>query len=125
MQSNVNPWESVFKENGRVFLEPHENMANLAGFLKQRDAKTILDLGCGTGRHTVFLAAQGFDVYGLDSSFQGLELTKEWLKESNLNAHLTMQDMSKSLPYQDNFFDAVISVQVIHHGTLASIRALV
>jgi 2-polyprenyl-3-methyl-5-hydroxy-6-metoxy-1,4-benzoquinol methylase len=125
LRANVNPWETVIEEKGRVFLKPHENMEKVVTILKQLSAKTILDLGCGTGRHTVFLAAQGFDVYGLDSSSKGLDLTEAWLKESNLKAHLTNHDMSNALPYQDNFFDAVISVQVIHHGTLASIRSLI
>lgn len=125
MQSNKNPWETVFKEKGRFFLEPHENMEKLTCVLKQHNVKTILDLGCGTGRHTVFLAGQGFDVYGLDSSAQGLDLTKTWLAETNLNADLTKHDIFERLPYQNNFFDAVISVQVIHHGTLDRIRALI
>lgn len=31
-------------------------------------AKSILDLGCGTGRHAVSLAERGFDVFGVDLS---------------------------------------------------------
>ena len=122
MQQIENPWESVFRQSGRVFLEPHEDMAKLATMLEKRKAKTVLDLGCGTGRHIIFFTKQGFDVYGLDSSTQGLKLTKDWLEEEALCANLSLQNMSESLPYPNNFFDAVISVQVIHHGTLTAIR---
>jgi len=31
-------------------------------------AKTILDLGCGTGRHAALLAEKGFKVHGIDTS---------------------------------------------------------
>lgn len=122
MQKNINPWESVFKQSGRVFLEPHENMAKLATMLEKRKAKTVLDLGCGTGRHVIFFAQQGFDVYGLDSSAQGLKLTKNWLEEEKVQAHLSLHTMPEPLPYPEHFFDAVVSLQVIHHGTLATIR---
>jgi SAM-dependent methyltransferase len=36
------------------------------------NAKTILDLGCGTGRHAQLLAKKGFEVTGLDRSEQML-----------------------------------------------------
>jgi SAM-dependent methyltransferase len=36
--------------------------------------KTIVDVGCGTGRHAAFLAERGFSVVGIDSSAQMLEV---------------------------------------------------
>ena len=32
------------------------------------ESKTILDLGCGTGRHDILLAEKGFFLTGVDSS---------------------------------------------------------
>lgn len=37
------------------------------------DAKSILELGCGTGRHASLLAEQGYHVLGLDQSEEMLE----------------------------------------------------
>ena len=84
----------------------------------------ILDIGCGTGRHTVYLAAQGFHVYCLDSSPTALKLTIDKLSQQNLHAHLTFHDMT-ALPYDDEFFDAIICVQVIHHNVIAKIHETV
>lgn len=41
-----------------------------AGLLRGRrpDARTLLELGCGTGRHAALLAASGFEVTGVDRS---------------------------------------------------------
>ncbi len=36
-----------------------------------------------------------------------------------------MQSMTEKLPYEDAFFDAVVSVQVIHHADIATIRQVV
>ncbi|MFW9830433.1 MAG: class I SAM-dependent methyltransferase, partial [Candidatus Thorarchaeota archaeon] len=84
----------------------------------------ILDLGCGSGRHTVYLAEQGFDVYGLDIAPTGLCLTIQKLANAGLPGHVTLSDMKK-LPYEDAFFDAVISIRVIHHDRLATIESIV
>ena len=43
-------------------------------------------MGCGTGRHTLYLAKQGFQVYGVDIAEEGIKIAKQWLKENNLKA---------------------------------------
>ena len=73
-------WESIFKKQGRVFLKPQEDMRKVIRLLKKQGVKRVLDLGCGTGRHTIMLAKAGFDVYGTDVSKEGLKLTRKWLK---------------------------------------------
>jgi len=118
-------WNEVFKSRGRVFDEPHEDMPAIMRTLEEKGYSTILDLGCGSGRHVLYLAKRGFSVSGLDNSPEGIRLTSEWLAEEGLSADLRLQSMTEPLPYADAFFDAVISVQVIHHARLATIRRTV
>jgi ubiquinone/menaquinone biosynthesis C-methylase UbiE len=73
----------------------------------------------------VYLARNRFSVYGLDSSPEGIKRTRAWLRKEGLKADVRLQSMTKPLPFKDSFFDAVISVQVIHHATLAEIRKVV
>lgn len=42
--------------------------ARLAARLRRLGARRVLELGCGTGRHALELAARGFEVSGLDRS---------------------------------------------------------
>jgi cyclopropane fatty-acyl-phospholipid synthase-like methyltransferase len=93
--------------------------------LQGRGASTVLDLGSGTGRHVVYLARHGFSVFGLDSSPEGLKATRRWLNDEGLTAELRLQSMTEKFPYEDGFFDAVVSVQVIHHADIATIRGIV
>ena len=83
---------------------------------------SILDLGCGTGRHVVYLARKGFAVYGYDIAEEGIRIAKQWLKKEKLKADLKIGSIYNKLPYKDNFFGAVISTRVIHHGKIEDIR---
>lgn len=118
-------WNRVYKQHGTVVTEPHEDMPSIVQSLKDRGASTVLDLGSGTGRHVIYLARNGFSVFGLDNSPAGIELTCRWLTDEGLTADLRLQSMAEQLPYEDKFFDAIISVQVIHHADSATIREIV
>ena len=50
------------------------------------NAKTILNLGCGTGAHDIFLAEAGYDVVGVDLSQEMLNVARN--KNPNCSYHL-------------------------------------
>lgn len=112
-------WDKIFKKYGKVFLNPQED---LPWIIKKYKAKRVLDLGCGTGRHIVYLAKKGFDVYGIDNAKTGIKQTRQWLKSKQLNANLKIGSIYKRLPYKNDFFDAIISTQSIHHQRIENIR---
>lgn len=125
MPDGTTVWNTIFAREGVVFQEPHEDLPGLIPLLKQRGAECALDLGCGSGRHVVYLARSGFIVDGLDGAAAGLEIAQRALAEAGLDARLRQGDIYAPLPYPDAGFDAVFAVQVIHHATLGRIRALI
>jgi SAM-dependent methyltransferase len=125
VSQSSNAWNGIFKRQGKLFTESHEDMPRIVQLLKDRGASTVLDLGSGTGRHVVYLARSGFSVFGLDNSPEGISVTRQWLADEGLEADLRLQSMTGKLPYEDAFFDAVISVQVIHHADSATITKVV
>ena len=125
MSQSANAWDGIFAQHGRVFTEPHEDMPGIVQLLNGRGANTVLDLGSGTGRHVVYLARNGFSVFGLDNSPEGIKATRQWLADEGLSAELRLQSMTERIPYGDAFFDAIVSVQVIHHADIATIRGIV
>jgi SAM-dependent methyltransferase len=125
MQDDSTVWNAIFAREGVVFVDPHEDMPHVADLLSHRGAHTLLDLGCGTGRHVLYFGERGFEMYGIDSAVAGLASTQHRLQEAGLVAHLVQGDIFDTLPFADAFFDAIISVQVIHHARLAQIIALV
>jgi ubiquinone/menaquinone biosynthesis C-methylase UbiE len=122
--NEFNPWNDIFKTQGRVFNEPQSDMPAIVKLLKERKAKTVLDLGSGTGRHSVYLAKNGFTVYGLDSSPEGLQATQKWLSAEGLTAELHLGNMTAGLPYPDAFFDGLICIRVMHHGDSATVQKI-
>ncbi len=118
-------WDKIFRGEGRVFLAPHPEMKRLADVFRTRDVKRVLDLGCGTGRHMVFFSAEGFEMYGIDASEYALELARSWLDEQGLHGVLIPQRMELKFPFEDGFFDAVISIQAIHHNKISDILATI
>ncbi|MFX0031850.1 MAG: class I SAM-dependent methyltransferase [Candidatus Hodarchaeota archaeon] len=114
-------WNSIFTKEGKVFIEPHPDMEELVVSFQEKNIRKILDLGCGTGRHTIYLSKHGFEVYGLDSAPKGLEIAQQWLNEEDLEAKLIQHRIEKRFPFVDEFFDAVISIQVIHHNVMKDI----
>ncbi|MFQ6065118.1 MAG: class I SAM-dependent methyltransferase [Candidatus Bathyarchaeia archaeon] len=101
--------------------EPDQIVVNLASMLKKRKAEKVLDLGCGAGRHVIYLAETGFETHGADISETGLRLTKKKLRSRRLEAQIVKCDM-KSMPYIPSCFDAVVCVQTIYHQKLKGIQ---
>ncbi len=118
-------WDAIFAEQGRVFIEPHSAIERITKVFQTYQVKRVLDLGCGTGRHLVHLSRQGFEVYGFDKSPKALSIACEWLAEEHLVADVREHMMEEPFPYLNDFFDAVISTQVIHHNRMENIMKTV
>jgi SAM-dependent methyltransferase len=115
-------WNKIFKKGGKVFRGIKTNLSEVVEIFKKENVKKILDLGCGSGRHVVYLAKKKFEVYGIDIAEVGIKITKDWLKGENLKANLKEGNIYEKLPYSSNFFDAVISTGVICHNNIKGIR---
>lgn len=115
-------WDEIYKRYGKFFVNPQEGMERIVGVFKEHNVKKVLDLGCGSGRHLIFLAERGFEVYGIDLAETGIKIAKDWLDEKDLHAELKIGSVYEELPYEDDFFDAVVSIRVLHHARIGDIR---
>lgn len=115
-------WERIFRKRKNLSSEPHEDMPWVVREFKKMRVKRVLDLGCGTGRHTMYLAMKGFEVYGFDISKTGVRQARDRLGRGGLEADVRVADMVEPFPYRTGFFDAIVSINVIHHNKLADIR---
>jgi len=105
-------YEELFENYGRKY--DNENFAQ--GTIKECDfieqeigfnkSLNILDLGCGTGRHSIELAKRGYSLTGIDLSKSLLDRAKEKAAEQNIPIHFIQADARK-LNFS-NEFDLVL-----------------
>ena len=118
-------WETAYREKGEIQKEVVDIVKYSLKLFRKKGIKRILDVGFGTGRHTIFLAENGFEVYGIDISKTGKEITERKVKEKNLkNVHLRIADMRK-IPFKNDSFDAVIAVYTLPHNTFNGLKEAV
>ncbi|MEM1394550.1 MAG: class I SAM-dependent methyltransferase [Cyanobacteria bacterium P01_H01_bin.150] len=67
----------------------------------------ILDIGCGTGRHSIELAKRGYSVVGVDLSESMLQRAKQKADEQNIQIIFEKQD-ARELSYLNQFDLAII-----------------
>ncbi len=102
------------KNESNQWLIPCIESAYLAESWQSKQFTNFLDLGCGLGRHSIYMAKKGFDVTAVDLSDYGVNHTKEWANKENLNIETDVCNMLE-LPYNDNTFDCIIAYNVIYH----------
>jgi SAM-dependent methyltransferase len=84
-------------------------------FVKHK-VKSILELGCGQGRDSLFFASKGLEVYAIDSSKIAIENLSSKSKEKNFSLTLKIIDAIQGLPFPNSYFDAVYSHMFYNMG---------
>ena len=91
--------------NNRNDDEAQNFISNLVGFLKLPTSALVLDVACGKGRHSRYLAKLGYNTTGVDLSPQSInDANKELLP----NLAFEVWDMRKV--YKEGHFDLVVNL---------------
>lgn len=76
----------------------------------------ILDIPCGTGRLSFFLAEKGYQVTGVDISPAMIKQCEIKLIESNIKQKVEFKiGDAEDLSFPDDFFDVVVSLRLFGH----------
>ncbi len=111
IQDGYDRWSEIYdqEENPLIGLEEpvvHEALGVVAGL-------EVLDLGCGTGRHALWLAGAGATVTAVDFSAGMME--KARAKPGAERVLFLVHDLHERLPFADGAFDRVVSGLVLEH----------
>ncbi len=85
-----------------------EEIRMILDLLKLKPKATVLDLGCGQGRHSLELAKRDLVVTGLDRNQFFLDFVLKKAKESNVEVKLVKADMKSFIQHQA--FDLILSM---------------
>ena len=111
VRAGYDRWAKVYDHDAnplQALEEPHVREA--LGDVGGRD---VLELGCGTGRHTAWLAEAGARVTAVDFSAGMLERARERVPVGDVR--FIAHDLHDPLPFGDASFDAVLSGLVLEH----------
>lgn len=111
VRAGYDRWARVYDHDANplpALEDPHVRAA--VGDVRGR---TVLDLGCGTGRHTAWLAAAGARVTAVDFS-QGM-LAEARAKTRGADVSFIAHDLHQPLPFAGRSFDLTVSGLVLEH----------
>jgi SAM-dependent methyltransferase len=74
----------------------------------------VLDLGCGTGAHSIRLARRGYDVVSVDLTYAGAQSAKARLDSEGYRPMAVVAD-AEHLPFRDGAVDTVWAALLLHH----------
>lgn len=111
VRSGYDRWAAVYDHDANPLPALEEpRMWEAAGNVR---GLKVLDLGCGTGRHAIRLAAAGARVTAVDFS-DGM-LAEARRKAQGAGVRFVVHDLHEPLPFAGGEFDVVVSGLVLEH----------
>lgn len=100
----------AYQEQAEGYYEGSSSSARYADLLRMiGSAGRVLDVGCYIGTVGELVMKQGNEVYGIDAFADGVEIAKR------RGIKAVQGSVDAALPFDDEFFDAVYSMDVIEH----------
>jgi len=93
----------------------HIERPALAALMGDITGARALDLGCGSGTHSTWLAERGAQVVGVDLSSTMLALARERAHERGIQLELCLADISRALPFANATFDLALTATALHY----------
>ncbi len=85
-------------------------------FLEKKDVagKVALDIGCGEGRYSIYLAKKNCVVTALDLSQVGLDKLHRIATQKHLKITIRQQDLQEYI-FPENQFDIIVAATILDH----------
>ncbi len=121
MNQAFTKWNNFYCQEKKGMVYPNESLIRffkgtyMPAYKQQGyEGMKALDVGFGTGNNSIFLGSLGMDVYGVEVEEeicrQGMEQLESFGYKSDFRV-----GTNSNLPFEDNFFDYIVSWDVIHY----------
>ena len=104
-------YELLYREGRDVCGPPFEEFVDFFNNFNQKNFR-VLDLGCGQGRDSLFIARKGHHVFGVDLSETGISQMLEEARKEGLNVDGEVADIVEFEP--DVAYDVILLDRVLH-----------
>ncbi len=103
------PWEII--NPPKELVELIENKIIISG--------KALDVGCGTGNYSIYLAKNGFDVTGVDFSQKAIETARDKAKQNKVDVKFVKTDVTELSRTIHQTYDFILDYSLLHHIPLS------
>jgi cyclopropane fatty-acyl-phospholipid synthase-like methyltransferase len=109
-------YDKAFVEGNWMGPNPLILLEEVCGGLDLRPGMRVLDLGCGKGLTSIFLAKEfGVTVYACDLWISATENFKRFEQAGVAERVCPIHAEAHALPFADSFFDAAVSIDSYHY----------
>ena len=108
LKKNQEDYDKIAKDFSSSRYSIWEEFSIFKDYIK--DGDKILDLGCGNGRLLELFKDKDIEYIGVDTSEKLIEIAKKKYPDGKFQVADAL-----NLPFEDNYFDKVFSIAVLHH----------
>jgi len=110
-------WNNKYNQTPKL-LEQRPQSEKLNSVLKYTNGKKALDVACGSGRNSIFLAKEGFEVTAIDIS----EVALKALNEQNHKNINTKQVDLEEFSFEENSYDLIIMTNFLDRKIIPKLK---
>jgi len=111
IQKAYNEWSATYDSDENLTRDLDQKVTR--DVLANLQFNSILELGCGTGKNTVFLAQIGTRVHALDFSEGMIEKAKKKVQAENVR--FSVADLTQKWPCENRSYDLIVCNLVLEH----------
>jgi len=111
IQDSYNEWSEIYDSNENLTRDLDEKVTRET--LSKFRFKSILEIGCGTGKNTILLAQLGERVHAMDFSQGMIEKAREKVQAKNVRFEMT--DLTRKWNCESGAYDLVVCNLVLEH----------
>jgi SAM-dependent methyltransferase len=114
-------WDERYSRGEQANDEPHPLIVTFVPKLAPGQA---LDVACGAGRHSVWLAQHGWQVTAVDNSRVGIEILRRRSREIGVSINACIADLERhEFPIEPGSYDLILICNYLQRDLFPSIKA--
>lgn len=117
---SASDWKAAYRKGTPHWaddLSPSLFAQEFVGEMRKAKAKTVLEVGSGNGRDSIFFARAGFNATAVDISPEAVDMAAKNAQDADVTISARVAN-AETLPFDDNAFDAFFSLSVMHSTKL-------
>ena len=129
LEPNTNPHYCVSGSVSKPLWSPSSVVREFAQISRSTNKNMIgIDLACGSGRDTIYLAMQGWKMSAVDYSESALDKVRSLASINKVNVKVNQLDLEKKFGKLNELghgFDAIVTVRYLHRPILAQLKSFI